>query len=126
MLLTAWRREVLDWFRFDETLPGYSYLEDVDLSYRTSRLFGHMFVPSARCLHLSSAQGQRRKKQLARILARNHIHLFRRNLTRDPATVVAFGLSLWGLCLRALLWRNPDEAGGIVAGINDGLKGKGK
>ncbi|MFC2075964.1 glycosyltransferase family 2 protein [candidate division KSB1 bacterium] len=122
--LTAYRREVVEAFGFDENLPGYGYLEDADFSFRTSRRFRHMFVPAARCLHLSSPRGRRERRLLAAMLVRHHTRLAAGNLPAGPVAALAFGLSICGLLLRALVCLDPDSARGVGAGIMDTLRGK--
>ena len=43
----AFRRNVLDEFRFDEQFKGYSFMEDCDISYGVSRKYKVMFTPFA-------------------------------------------------------------------------------
>jgi glycosyltransferase involved in cell wall biosynthesis/GT2 family glycosyltransferase len=54
----VWRREVLRRYRFDEWFGGYSYLEDLDLSYRIAKTFRLAVVAGARCRHLPAAGGR--------------------------------------------------------------------
>lgn len=51
---SIWRREVVEVFRFDEWLTGYSYLEDIDFSIRVNRHYQLMLVPTARARHESA------------------------------------------------------------------------
>jgi GT2 family glycosyltransferase len=55
---SVWRREVFDRFRFDEWFAGYSYLEDVDFSYRVGRTAKLAVVAPARYRHLPAAGGR--------------------------------------------------------------------
>jgi glycosyltransferase involved in cell wall biosynthesis len=54
----VWRREVFDRFRFDEWFEGYSYLEDLDFSYRVGRTARLAVVAPARYRHLPAAGGR--------------------------------------------------------------------
>ncbi len=47
----SFRRSLLEEHRFDNSLEGYSMLEDLDLSYRISRVAPLYVVPEARLVH---------------------------------------------------------------------------
>jgi GT2 family glycosyltransferase len=55
---SVWRREVFSEFRFDEWFDGYSYLEDLDFSYRVGRTAKLAVVAPARYLHLPASGGR--------------------------------------------------------------------
>jgi len=55
---SVWRREVFAASRFDEWFDGYSYLEDLDFSYRVGRRAKLAVVAPARYLHLPAAGGR--------------------------------------------------------------------
>ncbi len=55
---SVWRRQVFSDFRFDEWFGGYSYLEDLDFSYRVGRSFGLAVVAAARQFHFPSPRGR--------------------------------------------------------------------
>lgn len=48
---TVWRREVFDYFKFDEVLKGYGYIEDLEFSYRVSKRFKLIVLEGAKVLH---------------------------------------------------------------------------
>lgn len=50
----SFRREVLEKYHFDESLVGYSMREDLDMSYRVSKKYKILYLPSAQLLHLES------------------------------------------------------------------------
>jgi hypothetical protein len=54
----VWRREIFCAHRFDEWYSGYSYLEDLDFSYRVGRVYLLAVVASARYRHLPAAGGR--------------------------------------------------------------------
>ena len=54
----VWRREIFCGHRFDEWYSGYSYLEDVDFSYRVGRVYRLAVVASAGYRHLPAAGGR--------------------------------------------------------------------
>jgi GT2 family glycosyltransferase len=55
---SVWRREIFRGHRFDEWFPGYSYLEDLDFSYRVGRAYRLAVVASARYRHLPAPGGR--------------------------------------------------------------------
>lgn len=55
---SVWRRDVFARFRFDEWFAGYSYLEDLDFSYRVGRTSKLAVVAPARYRHLPAAGGR--------------------------------------------------------------------
>jgi len=55
---SVWRREVFGGCRFDEWFGGYSYLEDLDFSYRVGRTYKLAVVAGARYLHLQAPGGR--------------------------------------------------------------------
>lgn len=55
---SVWRREVFAAFRFDEWFDGYSYLEDLDFSYRVGKVRELAVVAPARYFHLPAAVGR--------------------------------------------------------------------
>lgn len=55
---SVWRREIFRGHRFDEWYSGYSYLEDLDFSYRVGRAYRLAVVASARYRHLPAPGGR--------------------------------------------------------------------
>lgn len=55
---SVWRRAIFRDTRFDEWFGGYSYLEDLDFSYRVGRRHRLAVVAGARYLHLPAAEGR--------------------------------------------------------------------
>ena len=53
-----WRREIFDEHRFDEWFEGYSYLEDLDFSYRVGRKHKLAVVAKARYYHYPAPTGR--------------------------------------------------------------------
>lgn len=54
----VWRREIFRAHRFDEWYSGYSYLEDLDFSYRVGRVYRLAVVAAARYRHLPAEGGR--------------------------------------------------------------------
>jgi len=55
---SVWRKDVLRDCRFDEWFGGYSYLEDLDFSYRVGKSYKLAVVAGARYLHLQAPGGR--------------------------------------------------------------------
>jgi len=55
---SVWRREVVRDHRFDEWYGGYSYLEDLDFSYRVGKSYKLAVVAGARYRHLQAPGGR--------------------------------------------------------------------
>jgi GT2 family glycosyltransferase len=55
---SVWRREVVRDHRFDEWYDGYSYLEDLDFSYRVGKSHKLAVVAGARYRHLQAPGGR--------------------------------------------------------------------
>ncbi|MEW5736892.1 MAG: glycosyltransferase family 2 protein [Thermodesulfobacteriota bacterium] len=116
----AFDREALLRHRFDETLAGYCYMEDVDISRRlTAGGYRLYYEPRARLSHFSTTHQRADARKLARMLARNHAYFFRKNSRKDPAHVLAFAWSVAGLFAFNIWRRNPRALQGIAEGLWD-------
>ncbi len=96
----AYRRSVFDKVLFGEDLKGYASgmgrYEDVDFSYRESRLYQNIYTPAARCWHLQSSVVRKTRSQLKELQLENFSYLFRKNLPQTWRHKVAFRLALVG------------------------------
>ena len=119
---TAYRRQVLDEFQFDENLEGYCFMEDCDFSYRVSRKYKCIRTPFARLYH-NSAQTNRKGAVLKKMLIRNHYYLFRKNLPQTAKHKAAFWISVSGCFLKEILSINPAGLMGLSNGLKDILNG---
>ena len=54
----VWRKRVFESFRFDEWFDGYSYLEDLDFSYRVGKEFSLVVIPGSSYGHFPAAYGR--------------------------------------------------------------------
>lgn len=116
----AFRRQVLQQFRFDEHLPGYGYMDDDDMARRVSRHYRCLYVPQARLAHWSAPKPRSRLRAHKRTLAQIHAYLLHKNLPRSFRHRLAFAVSLLGLVIAALIVeRSPAGAWGIVEGLLD-------
>jgi glycosyltransferase involved in cell wall biosynthesis len=55
---SVWRREVLEKYRFDEWFEGYSYLEDLDFSYKVRKEWELVVVPDVKYNHYPAEGGR--------------------------------------------------------------------
>lgn len=55
---SVWRREIFRSWSFDQGFGGYSYLEDLDFSYRVGKAFRLAVVAEARYHHFPAAGGR--------------------------------------------------------------------
>ncbi len=93
----VWRKSVLESFRFDEWFDGYSYLEDLDFSYRVGKSFQLLVIPDSLYRHLPAAHGRGSGFVFGRREVRNRLHFVRKNPELSVARCV---FALW---LRASL-----------------------
>ncbi len=121
----AFRRQVLQRFRFDEQLPGYGYMDDDDIAYRLSRHYRCLYVPQARLAHYSAPKPRSGLRAHKRMLAWIHAYLFHKNRPHTLRHRLAFALSFVGLILAVLIVeRSPAGAWGIVEGLADARRAR--
>jgi len=90
----TWRADVLALFKFDEWFSGYSYLEDLDFSYRVGKRFRLVVVAAARYRHHPAPGGRGSGAEFGRREVLNRIHF-----------VGKHGELSKGACYRALVFR---------------------
>jgi GT2 family glycosyltransferase len=76
---SVWRREVFETIAFDEWYQGYSYLEDLDFSYRVGKTYRLAVVGGADYAHLHAPHGRGSGFAFGRREARNRIHFVRKH-----------------------------------------------
>ena len=96
---TAYRRDVFLKQLFDEKLGGDSYMEDIDLPYRVSRDYKLLYQPKATLEHFTKTHTNIDSRFLRRIIIRNHIYLFRKNIPKNLPHLYGFFMSILGLLL---------------------------
>jgi glycosyltransferase involved in cell wall biosynthesis len=125
----SFRREVFDHARFDEKLGGYAYKEDIDFTYRVSRLYTLVQTPRARCAHFKTQTHRMPSFQLQRMNFGNQFYLHRKNLPQDVLHITALWWGLLGLFLlnlgRAARDRDPGLVTGWIVGAWEQAQGKG-
>lgn len=101
----VYRREIFEEYAFDEWLTGFSYLDDLDFSYRVGKKYRLAVVPDAGFLHLSSPKGHDDPIKLGEKHVVNLLYFVSKN--RE----LSVGLCLFGLLLRGVrnvlrsIWR---------------------
>ena len=76
--VVVYRKEVFNEFSFDENLRGYAYNEDLDFSYRVSRKYECLYIPSAKMVHNKSQS--RLSSNVATALVVNNNYLLHKNI----------------------------------------------
>lgn len=112
-----YRREVFDYYQFDENLTGYCWNEDIDFSYRVSKRYRLVFNPFAKLWrkHGGGKFDQRLRKKM---IICNHAYLFRKNMPQRLRNKLAFYISLLGMVVKTiLLQRSPRGLLGVVDGL---------
>jgi len=74
----VWRREIFRGHRFDEWYSGYSYLEDLDFSYRVGRVYRLAVIASARYRHLPAPGGRGSGYEFGLREVLNRVHFVRK------------------------------------------------
>ena len=124
--LMVFPRSVFSQFLFDENLgklSGYSYMEDVDLSFRVGKQYLLYYQPRARLKHFPSTYRTYNTRNLRRTMIQNHRYLFKKNHKRDFYHVISHWLSITGAFLfNAIIERNMDACLGIIDGLKNPLE----
>jgi GT2 family glycosyltransferase len=113
----AYRREVLNEFKFDENLSGYCFMEDVDFAYRVSRKYKNIYTPFAKLDHNVSTAARDKAYARMKMTIENHHYLFKKNIPQDLKHELAFWWSVIGLVAMAMLGRNKEGLKGLMSGI---------
>lgn len=118
----AYPREVFSQFLFDERLTGYSYMEDIDLSFRVSKRYPLYYQPRAKLEHHPSAYRTYAARELRRMMIRNHRYLFKKNQPQDLPHLLCHWISILGVFLyNGFLQRDFMAAMGIIEGLREPL-----
>ena len=76
---SVWRREIFDNYQFDEWFKGYSYLEDLDFSYRVGKRYKLVIVANAKFFHYPAASGRGNGEIFGRREVVNRIYFVKKN-----------------------------------------------
>ena len=117
----AYRRSIYMQYLGDEKLEkmgGYAYMEDCDLSWRVSRAHQLFFNPAARLNHYDSPANRDGIEKRCAMYAHNYSYLFFKNVyPHRKIKVVAYGWSILGLYVQAVLYRQWREIKGYTKGL---------
>jgi glycosyltransferase involved in cell wall biosynthesis len=125
--ICAYRRNVLQEFKSDETFGGYVHAEDMDLSHRISRKYPLYINPEAKCYHYPSPYTVPKQiESRKRTIFFTH-YFFKKNIPQTPLNRLIRCWSLVGYFLDvlvvALRVKKPNYVRGYFAGILCILKG---
>ena len=127
--MMSFRRQVLQDFRFDEALKEYWYGDDIDISFRISRKYKLIQIPSATLIHRSSPYEGARRRNLARRKRANRLYLFRKHLNPGAFDWICYAWAELGELLYSLALmvagRGSDQFLGMVGGYRDLIVSKG-
>lgn len=116
----SFRASVFESLTFDEWFSGYGFMEDVDFSYRASRLGRVVVNPQASLLHMEAPSARPDWKRLTEMQIVNHHYVFRKHLPHDAFHLACFwwselGAALWRTA-KAVQLREPGLLRGMWAG----------
>lgn len=115
---TGFARAVFGTRLYDENLPGYAYMEDLDLSRRMSAEYRILFEPSARLAHYSSTHTAADARALRRMMIRHHLYINRKHRPHTWLEKAAIAWSVVGLfVVNGLLLHDLRAVLGLVEGL---------
>jgi len=113
----AFRKEVLDKFKFDENLRGYCFMEDCDISYRVAQEYKIVYTPYAELIHNVSKASRDADFLRMKMLIENHHYLFKKNFPQKAYNKFAFWVSMFGLFFVSFSGMQKDEFKGLCSGL---------
>jgi GT2 family glycosyltransferase len=124
----AYRRSIYMQHLCDEQLEkmsGYAYMEDCDLSWRVSHAHPLFFNPAARLNHYHSPASRDGIEKRCAMYVHNYSYLFFKNVyPLNKIKIFAYGWSIFGLYVQALLYRQWHEIKGYTQGLRYFYLGK--
>lgn len=101
----SYRRKVLDRFRYDNKLEGWSFLEDFDLSYRVYKSkCGSLYItPEAKLIHKEHIHASSSKKNECYKKIVNRAYMFFKLIEQSPRNHVIFWWSIFSFVLTTLI-----------------------
>jgi glycosyltransferase involved in cell wall biosynthesis len=124
-----WRKGVLEKFEFDEWFEDYSYLEDLDLSYRVGKEYRLVVLSRAGHYHWPSASERLRGFKFGRKEVLNRLYFVRKNPEFSPgkaylALFLRMLISLTFFLRRgdiSFLYRSLGNVAGLWASLTTGV-----
>ena len=122
----AFKTSILQQQQFDENLRFYSYMEDVDISYRISQNALLFYNPTAVLKHLESPINRDKLIDNKAMFIANYTYLFFKNVyPHNRLKLIAYCWSIVGLFLEAgLIVRNKTWLKGYWRGLRHAIKSK--
>lgn len=112
----AFRREVFEKIEFDENLPNYGLMEDVDISKRTlDSNFKIYYEASAILVHNESPKNRLNRYHWAEMTVVNYAYLFHKNWKQNRLRIIFFYWALLGLVVLNL--RKKEVLRGTIDGM---------
>jgi len=101
----SYKRKVLEFFRFDENLKGWSFLEDLDLSYRVYKSnTGSLYVtPDAKLIHKEHVHMSASLKDESYKKIVNRTYVFFKLIEQSPRNYAIFSWGIFGLLLTTIM-----------------------
>jgi len=121
----AFRRDCFETDRFDEYLPGYTYNEDVEFSYRVSKRWTILQTPHARAYHKASPTSRVTLGDRAFRVLYGKGYFFYKHM---PASIVRNALYLWSTLGLAMMFlaagviRRDQSVRDVWRGLEGGLR----
>jgi GT2 family glycosyltransferase len=113
---TAYRKEVLNKFKYDETIH---YMADADFSYRVSRKYQNVYTPYAKLIHTLSPAARESKYNEMKRLIETHHYLFKKNFPQSIKNKFAFWVSVTDLFAMAIVQGNKEGLKGLWDGLSN-------
>lgn len=125
--VSAYRREVLNEFTFDENIY---YMTDDDFSYRVSRKYKNVYTPYARLIHNVSPAGREKAYLRRKLFIESYCRHFRKNLPQTFKHKFAYYMAIIGLFMMEIIGmvvhrKNADGLRGLKDGLLDVKRRKG-
>lgn len=118
----AFRASVLKKYQFDTALATYAYMEDADIACNVRHEGPIFFNPAARLQHLQSPASRDTMFVNRAMFMRNYRYLFTKHFARgNRLRIVAHWWSILGLCIEALILRQPEAFKGYLHGLQTPL-----
>jgi GT2 family glycosyltransferase len=121
--LSSYRKEVFNNFKFDEKFEQHGYMEDIDFSYRVSRIFSLIYTPYAKIYHRQSNVSRPDHKKLYKMIVVNQHYFYMKNMKKSIDTALGYLWSKIGLFIDVLLVcsrsRNHQALIGYFLGIKE-------
>ncbi len=105
---SVWRREIFDYFSFDEFFDGYSYLEDLDFSYTVSKRWRLAVIADACYWHFPSRSGRESAYRFGKSEVRNRLYIVRKHKLSLWRCYIGIAIRLCMTLVVAVQTRRPE------------------